>query len=124
MYLMQVVLFVALARVSSFGLLSILAFLIASAYGGGFGTMPAFAADYFGPRYVGQVYGLMLTAWGVGGVLGPHLIAAIRQSTGHYTNALYIIAGVLLVATVLPLIVRPPQTASLTGDVEQSRRVG
>ena len=31
-------------------------------YGGGFGTMPAFAADFFGPGNVGSIYGLMLTA--------------------------------------------------------------
>jgi len=27
--------------------------------------MPAFAADYFGSRNVGSIYGLMLTAWGL-----------------------------------------------------------
>jgi len=26
-------------------------------YGGGFGTMPAFAADYFGSKNVGPIYG-------------------------------------------------------------------
>jgi len=31
-------------------------------YGGGFGTMPAFTAGYFGPKNVGPIYGLMLTA--------------------------------------------------------------
>jgi MFS family permease len=55
---------------------------VISCYGGGFGTMPAFAADFFGPKWVGSIYGLMLTAWGFAGVFGPLLIAAIRQSTG------------------------------------------
>lgn len=31
-------------------------------YGVGFATMPPFAADYFGPKHVGPIYGLMLTA--------------------------------------------------------------
>ena len=48
----------------------------------------AFAADYFGPKDVGSIYGLMLTAWGFAGVLGPTLIARIRQSTGPYAQAL------------------------------------
>jgi ABC-type uncharacterized transport system permease subunit len=41
-----------------------LAFLILLCYGGGFGTMPAFATDYFGAAQIGSIYGLMLTAWG------------------------------------------------------------
>ena len=41
------------------------AFIILMCYGGGFGTMPAFAADYFGSKNVGPIYGLMLTAWGL-----------------------------------------------------------
>jgi OFA family oxalate/formate antiporter-like MFS transporter len=70
--------------------------------------MPAFAADYFGPKNVGSVYGLMLTAWGVAGIVGPTLIARIRESTGAYRNALYVIAGIMLVSAIIPFIVRPP----------------
>jgi len=43
---------------------------------------------FFGPRKCRHIYGLMLTAWGCAGVLGPTLIAHLRQSTGHYTEAL------------------------------------
>jgi OFA family oxalate/formate antiporter-like MFS transporter len=68
--------------------------------------MPAFAADYFGARNVGSIYGLMLTAWGVAGVFGPTLIAQVRQSTGHYTVALDLIAGIMLLSTVLPFLIR------------------
>ena len=51
-------------------------------YGGGFGTMPAFAADYFGSKSVGPIYGLMLNAWGCGSAIGPLLIAHLRQASG------------------------------------------
>ncbi len=70
--------------------------------------MPAFAADYFGAENVGSIYGLMLTAWGFAGVLGPTLIANIRQSTGQYSHALYVIAAIMLCSAVIPLVVRPP----------------
>jgi len=43
--------------------------------------MSSFAADYFGARDVGSIYGLMLTAWGFGSALGPLLIARIRETT-------------------------------------------
>ena len=76
-----------------------LACAILLCYGGGFGTMPAFAADRFGAENVGSIYGLMLTAWSFAGVLGPMLIAALRQQTGQYGDALYVIAGLMFVST-------------------------
>src|SRR3712207_6858596 len=33
-------------------------------YGGGFGTMPATAGDFFGVKNAGAIYGLMLIGWG------------------------------------------------------------
>jgi OFA family oxalate/formate antiporter-like MFS transporter len=108
MFVVQTVAFLLLSRVQSFGPLAVLSFVILLCYGGGFGTMPAFAADYFGARNVGSIYGLMLTAWGSAGLLGPTLIAYVRQSTGHYTAALDLIAGIMLLSAVLPFLIRPP----------------
>jgi OFA family oxalate/formate antiporter-like MFS transporter len=110
MFLIQAVVFALIPHVTGFGLFTTLAFIVLLCYGGGFGTMPAFAADYFGPTNVGSIYGLMLTAWGFAGVLGPMLIANIRQSTGHYSQALYAISAIVLVSAVLPLITRPPRS--------------
>jgi OFA family oxalate/formate antiporter-like MFS transporter len=109
MFLTQLVMFLVLSRVQSFTALAASAFIVLFCYGGGFGTMPAYAADYFGPRNVGSIYGLMLTAWGFAGVCGPTLIAHMRQSTGHYTQALEMIAGIMLISAVLPLVIRPPK---------------
>ena len=106
MFLLQAVLFFLLPSQREFGVLVALCFVIISCYGGGFGTMPAFAADFFGPKWVGSIYGLMLTAWGFAGVFGPLLIANIRQTTGRYDQALIVIALIMLASGVLPLIVR------------------
>ena len=108
MFLIQAVLFLTLPRISSFVAFTVMAFLIMLCYGGGFGTMPAFAADYFGAENVGSIYGLMLTAWGFAGLFGPMLIANIRQSTGSYSEALTIIGVVMLCSAVIPLVVHPP----------------
>jgi len=110
MFLVQAVVFWMMPHVASFGTFTALAFIVLLCYGGGFGTMPAFATDYFGPTNVGSIYGLMLTAWGFAGVLGPTLIARIRQSTGHYSHALQVIAVIVLFSAILPLITRPPKT--------------
>src|ERR671917_2674630 len=59
MFLLQAALFFLLPVVgASFVMLAILSFIIVSCYGGGFGTMPAFNADYFGSKNVGMIYGL------------------------------------------------------------------
>jgi OFA family oxalate/formate antiporter-like MFS transporter len=117
MFLLQAVIFMLLSRVESFGALAVLAFVVLLCYGGGFGTMPAFAADQFGPANVGSIYGLMLTAWGFAGVAGPTLIADIRQATGHYTEALDVIAGVMLLAAVIPFLIRPSTGVTGTSDI-------
>jgi MFS transporter, OFA family, oxalate/formate antiporter len=120
MFLIQAVVFALIPHVTGFGLFTTLAFIVLLCYGGGFGTMPAFAADYFGATNVGSIYGLMLTAWGFAGVLGPMLIANIRQTTGHYSQALYAISVIVLVGSVLPLIVRPPKSEA-RDEVTQPR---
>ena len=48
-------------------------------YGGGFGTMPAFVLDVFGQRLMPMVYGTLLTAWGFAGIIGPQLVALIKD---------------------------------------------
>jgi OFA family oxalate/formate antiporter-like MFS transporter len=116
MFLVQAIAFLLLARVQSLGGLAVLAFVVLLCYGGGFGTMPAFAADLFGPGNVGSIYGLMLTAWGMAGVFGPTLIAQTRQATGHYTEALHIIAGLMLVSAAIPLLVRPVERGTRAAD--------
>ena len=108
MFLLQAVVFLLLSRVHSFDSLGVLAFLVLLCYGGGFGTMPAFAADLFGPANVGSIYGLLLTAWGFAAVAGPTLIAFIRQTTGEYVEALDVIAAVMLLSAVIPFMIHPP----------------
>ena len=112
MFLIQAAVFFVLPEVAHFGLFTTLAVVVLLCYGGGFGTMPAFCADYFGAKDVGSIYGLMLTAWGFGSALGPLVIANIRQSTGHYSEALYIIAGIMLVSAILPFLMHPPKETS------------
>ena len=113
MFLIQALLFWFLPGITSASILTVVAFIILLCYGGGFGTMPAFAADYFGAKNVGPIYGLMLTAWGFASAFGPLLIAYLRQANGTYRGALHIIAGVMLVSAVLPVLVSPPHEAAV-----------
>ena len=108
MFLLQAVVFWLMPSAHSLTLFAALTIVVLLCYGGGFGTMPAFAADYFGAEHVGSIYGLMLTAWGVAGILGPTLMAALRERSGGYDQGLRLIAGLMLVSAIIPLLVRPP----------------
>ncbi|HMF75034.1 MAG TPA: OFA family MFS transporter [Bryobacteraceae bacterium] len=108
-FLVQIPLFWFYPELHSGFSLGLVTFLILMCYGGGFGTMPAFAADYFGAKNVGPIYGLMLTAWGAASVFGPLLIAHMREASHVYAGALHIIAIVLAVSLLLPFAMRPPR---------------
>ncbi len=84
--------------------------------------MPSFTADFFGPRYMGGIYGWILLAWGVGAVPSPILIAHVRQNTGTYTPAIYTLAVVMLCSLVLPILARSrPGTPAQALQSEQVR---
>lgn len=112
MFLLQAVLFLLLPTLGygAFAIFTILSFIIVSCYGGGFGTMPAFVGSYFGSKNIGTIYGPLLTAWGCATLGAPLILAVSYDARGSYDLALYITAGIMLVATVLPLIVRPPKS--------------
>jgi MFS transporter, OFA family, oxalate/formate antiporter len=108
MYLIQAIIFWSFHNISSPTLLLVTTFIILVCYGGAYGITPAFAADYFGPHHVGPIFGLMLLPWAFPAAFGPLLFAYLRQATGGYNQALYLIAGGLTVAMILPLLVSPP----------------
>jgi OFA family oxalate/formate antiporter-like MFS transporter len=121
MFLVQVLLFWFLPTIGGATLMTLVTFVVLMCYGGGFGTMPAFTADYFGPKNVGPIYGLMLTAWGFASAFGPLFIAHMRETTGSYSGALRVIAGVMAVSTLVPVVVRPPQASVTAGAAPREK---
>ncbi len=127
LYLIQAAIFFLLPGIRNLTLFSIAFALIGLCYGGGFGTMPSFTADFFGAKFMGGIYGWILLAWGAGAIPSPILIARVRQTTGTYDYAIHVIAIVMVCAIVLPLLARAPGrpvTTSRFGDVpaESKRR--
>jgi MFS transporter, OFA family, oxalate/formate antiporter len=94
-----------------FAVLFVLACIAVGNYGGTFGTMPSVAADFYGTDNGGAIYGIMLIAWSLGGVIGPLGMSAVHDATGRFDLALYGFAGLALVATVIPFVTRPPSDA-------------
>ncbi len=103
--------------------------VILTMYGGGFATVPAYLADIFGTQMVGAIHGRLLTAWSVAGIVGPLVIAAVRETqlaSGVaralvYDRTLYIMAGLLLVGLICNLLVRPVKPSVVMTDEELAR---
>jgi OFA family oxalate/formate antiporter-like MFS transporter len=94
---------VALGILSNYYIFMIAGCYLLACYGGGFATMPAFAADNFGPGYIGKVYGFMLTAWACAGIAGPLVFSAYKA------QSLYIAAGLLTVGLCLAIVFKAAQ---------------
>jgi OFA family oxalate/formate antiporter-like MFS transporter len=109
MYLLQAVLFWTFHWIHSPVILTIVIFTLVVCYGGGYGITPALTADYFGAKNVGSIYGLILLPWAFPAAFGPLVFAYLREATGGYNQALYLIAGMLTIAMVLPVLISPPR---------------
>jgi MFS transporter, OFA family, oxalate/formate antiporter len=116
LYAIQAVVFLLLPSLANVTLFSAAFAIIGLCYGGGFGTMPSFTADFFGSRSIGGIYGWILLAWGAAAIPSPILIARLRQTTGRYDEAIYIVAAMMIVATALPLLVRRPEPVRPTSQ--------
>ncbi|HET7827221.1 MAG TPA: OFA family MFS transporter [Anaeromyxobacter sp.] len=69
--------------------------VVGFSYGACLSLFPATTADRWGTKNMGLNYGVLFTAWGLGGVIGPTLAGRIADRTGSYAGA-YDIAGLLL----------------------------
>ncbi|WP_295540437.1 OFA family MFS transporter [uncultured Thiohalocapsa sp.] len=56
--------------------------LVALCFGGYLALYPAIVADFYGTRHIGVNYGLLFTAYGSGGLLGPFLAAVLFETAG------------------------------------------
>ena len=67
-------------------------------YGGGFGTMPSFVLDVFGPKQMAVIYGTILTAWSAAGIAGPQLVAWLKDRYGAGASSYAFLTGLIFLA--------------------------
>lgn len=100
---------VVLPNSHSLTLLLVVAAGIGACYGANLALFPAATYDFFGTKHGGVNYGLVFTAWGVGGALGNYAAGWIKDAYGTFVPAYYIAGGLLVVAAVLALVVKAPK---------------
>ncbi|NPV13335.1 OFA family MFS transporter [candidate division WOR-3 bacterium] len=83
--------------------------LVGSSFGGYLAIYPAVTADYYGTKYSGINYGLVFTAYGVGGLLSNIFAPRMKELTGNYNAAFIVTASLCLLAAIIVFVfLKPP----------------
>ncbi len=83
--------------------------IVGFSYGACLSLFPSTCADYWGTKNLGLNYGILFTAWGVGGVFGPLLAGKIADATGNYDAAYIISASLMIFAAILTFFTKVPK---------------
>lgn len=87
--------------------LGALSALIGANYGANLALFPSITKDYYGIRNFGVNYGLVFTAWGLGGFTLSLLAGEVYDQTQTFTFAYYCSAMLLVLAALTALFLRP-----------------
>ena len=83
--------------------------LIGANYGANLAVFPAMTKDYYGPKNFAVNYGIVYTAWGLGGFMLSQLASTIKDTYGSYEYAYLLSAGMLVIAAVMMYLLKSPQ---------------
>ena len=93
----------------------VLAMVVYWCYGTQLSVFASTTADFFGTRNLGTNYGLLFSAWGVAGVIGPMIGAQVFDAFGDYRYAFYAAGALAVVAFGSLTLARPPGLATSHG---------
>jgi len=108
-FILQAVNMFAFATYTSGTMLTIGAVVTGATYGALLALFPATTWDWYGLKHAGTNYGMIFTAWGVGGLIGPIVAGQIIDTTGSYNGAYIMSAVLLLIAAALGMFTKRPK---------------
>lgn len=95
--------------------MAIIAALVGANYGANLALFPSATKTYYGLKNFGVNYGLVFTAWGIGGFMLAKLAGwvydgkIIESWRGSFSFAYYTSAVLLVLAAILAFVVKPPR---------------
>jgi nitrate/nitrite transporter NarK len=98
-------------------LLSVVSALVGANYGANLSLFPSATKDYYGLKNFGMNYGLVFTAWGVGGFVLALVASFVRKATESFNFAYYCSAALLVVAAILVFVIKPPHHTETAPEV-------
>lgn len=113
-FVLQAVLVLLLSRTTSGSILAnipvltIISAMIGANYGANLSLFPSITKDFYGLKNFGVNYGLVFTAWGVGGFMLSKLAGAMYDKHQTFAIAYYGASALLVLAAIMTPFVRPP----------------
>jgi MFS transporter, OFA family, oxalate/formate antiporter len=83
-------------------------FVVYWCYGTQLSVNGSTAADFWGTKNAGINYGMLFTAWGVAGIIGPRIAGVLFDKYKNYQQAFYWAAGLAAVALLCELAAKRP----------------
>jgi OFA family oxalate/formate antiporter-like MFS transporter len=122
-FVLQAILIFLLSRATSENTLgtipamAIISALIGANYGANLSLFPSITKDFYGLKNFGMNYGLVFTAWGVGGFMLAKLAGAMYVKYQTFAVAYYGASALLILAAVMTLLVKAPHHRLEAHDV-------
>lgn len=113
-FVLQAVLIFLLSRVTSdnslgtFWAMALISMLIGANYGANLSLFPSITKDFYGLKNFGMNYGLVFTAWGVGGFMLAKLAGEMFVKYQTFAIAYYGASAMLISAAIAVFFLKPP----------------
>ena len=104
-------------------LMALISMMIGANYGANLSLFPSITKDFYGAKNFGMNYGLVFTAWGVGGFMLAKLAGTMYVKYETFEVAYYGASGLLVLAAVMVFFVKPPhhhEAAAIQTDNAES----
>jgi MFS transporter, OFA family, oxalate/formate antiporter len=89
--------------------LYLMVFVVYWCYGTQLSVNASTTSDFWGTRNAGVNYGILFTAWGVAGIIGPRIGGVLFDKYKNYQAAFYTAAVLAAIALVSELVARRPK---------------
>jgi OFA family oxalate/formate antiporter-like MFS transporter len=86
----------------------VMVFVVYWCYGTQLSVNASTTSDFWGTKNAGINYGILFTAWGVAGIVGPRIGGVLFDKYQDYQAAFYTAAGLAVVALVAEILARRP----------------
>jgi len=96
--------------------LSLISALVGANYGANLSLFPSITKDYYGLKNFGVNYGLVFTAWGVGGFMLALLAGKMYDMHHTFSYAYYGASALLILAAMVTFLTKTPSKNSAAGS--------
>ena len=93
--------------------MAVLSALMGANYGANLALYPSVTKDFYGLKNFGVNYGLVFTSWGIGGFVLSLVAGKLYDTYQTFTYSCYLAAGLLVLAAIGALLLRPPRAHEL-----------